>query len=199
MTQTMRGMELPERRRFCRIEDEVFLQVRQVEDAAGHVAGSAQAVASRPFAVLSELAEQREALRVLLREIRSESPRIARCLAAIEERVSAIETAVLLDQLGGCAELRRSVKLSAAGMSFGSRTAYEPDTILLLEMLLLPALTGIVSHGRVLRCTRQFGRDGQSPYLTSVEFVDMRDSTRDLIIRHVLAHQSHRLRHGKAS
>jgi hypothetical protein len=75
---------------------------------------------------------------------------------------------------------------------------YSADTVLLLEMVLLPTLTGVVSHGRVVRSHRQLGREGDPPYLTSIEFTDIKESTRDLIARHVLARQSHGLRRGKA-
>ncbi len=197
MTERAADLDLPGRRRFCRIDDEVILHFRQVRGGGDGTPGSAPE-ASQSFVIFSRLAEQREHVRCLLRDLRSESPKVSRCIAALDERIGLMETALLLDQLGAFSELRRTVKLSAGGMSFRTGTHYRADTVLLLEMILLPTLTGIVSHGRVLRSTRQLGRDGDPPYLTSLEFIDIKESTRDLIARHVLARQSHGLRSGRA-
>jgi hypothetical protein len=196
MTETATDLELPGRRHFCRIDDEVILHFRQVRDGGGD-APNPGPEASQHFLVFSRLAEQREQIRGLLRDLRSESPKVSRCIAALEERIGLIETALLLDQLGGFSELRRPVKLSAGGISFRTGMSYSADTVLLLEMVLLPTLTGVVSHGRVVRSHRQLGREGDPPYLTSIEFTDIKESTRDLIARHVLARQSHGLRRGK--
>ena len=196
MTESAMDMDLPGRRHFCRIDDEVILHFRQVRGESD--APNPGPEASQHFLVFSRLAEQREQIRGLLWDLRSESPKVSRCIAALEERIGLMETALLLDQLGGFSELRRPVKLSAGGISFRTGMSYSADTVLLLEMILLPTLTGIVSHGRVVRSHRQLGREGDPPYLTSIEFTDIKESTRDLIARHVLARQSHGLRRGKA-
>jgi PilZ domain len=197
MIEITKDLERPEHRRFCRIDDEVILHFRQVRGGEGGPLDPALE-ASEHFVLFSRLAEQRERVRGLLRDLRSESPTVSRCIAALEERIGLVETALLLDQFGGCSELRRPVKLSAGGISFRTGMSYSTDTVLLLEMILLPTLTGIVSHGRVVWSHRRLGREGGPPYLTSIEFTDIKESTRDLIARHVLARQSHGLRRGKA-
>lgn len=196
MTERATGMDLL-RRRFCRIDDEVILDFRQVRNGEGGPLDPAQE-ASEHFVLFSRLATQREHVRGLLRELRLESPRASRCIAALDERIGLMETALLLDQLGHFSELRRPVTLSAGGISFRTEVFYSPGAVLLLEMILLPTLTGIVSHGQVVRSHRQLGREGDPPYLTSIEFTDIKETTRDLIARHVLARQSQGLRCGKA-
>lgn len=196
MTETITDMALPERRRFCRIDDEIILHFQEIRGREGTPLDATPEV-SQHFLILSRLAEQREHVRGLLRDLRSESPRVSRCIAALDERIGLMETALLLDQLGSFAELRRPVKLSAGGISFRTGMSYSTDTRLLLEMILLPTLTGIVSHGRVVRSHRQLGRDGDPPYLTMIEFIDIKESARDLIARHVLARQRQGLRRGK--
>lgn len=197
MIASAKHQDLTGRRQFCRIDDEVILDFRPVQAGDGGPLDPVQA-ASEHFILFSRLAKQREHVRGLLRELRSESPKIARCLEALEERIGLVETSLLLDQPGGYAALRRPVNLSAGGLSFRTELAYRTDTVLLLEMILLPTLTGIISHGRVVRSDRQPGRDDEPPYLTLIEFTDIQESSRDLIARHVLARQSDGLRHSKA-
>lgn len=176
-----------ERRRFCRIDDEVILHFCQVRSD-----GAPAQATSMPFLLVCRLGEQREHVRNLLRELRAESPRVSRCLSALDERMALLETALLLEQIGPLGELRRSVKLSAGGLSVRTGASYGRDAVLMLEMILLPTLTGIISRGRVLRSVRLSLRDGEPPFLTTIEFVDMKESTRDLIARHVLARQGRR-------
>lgn len=192
-----RGVD--ERRHFCRIDDEIILQFRPVRAEGGAApTGAFGDQACQHFLLLSRLAEQREQVRALLRDLRSGSPKLSRCLAALDERIGLIETAVLLDQIGAYADLRQRVKLSAGGLVFRTGVHYARESVLLLEMILLPTLTGIVSRGQVLRSVRHIGRDGEPPFLTTIEFVDMKESTRDLIARHVLARQSRRLQQERA-
>jgi PilZ domain len=187
------------RRSFCRIDDEIILSFRPLTDrdaAAPQEPGVAGPdTPSETFAVLARIARQREQVRGLLRGLRSDAPRVSRCIAALDERLELLETWVLLTQLGACAEQRHRVRLSAGGMSFRTGCRFSTDSVLLLEIILLPTLTGIQSRGRVLRSVRQLGRDGDLPYLTAIEFIDMKESTRDVITRHVLARQGRRRRH----
>lgn len=192
----------PGRRSFCRVDDEVILSFRQLPTEGGAASVEPQLAgfedASETFAVLSRIARERDQVRGLLRALRSEAPKVSRCIAALEERMELLETWVLLTQLGACSGQRHTVRLSAGGMSFRTGSRFSTDAVLLLEIILLPSLTGVVSRGRVLRSVRQIGRDGDPPYLTAIEFIDMKESTRDLITRHVLARQGRRRRRDQA-
>lgn len=193
---------LPGRRSFCRVDDEVILNFRQLpagnREAPGGSTSERSEDSFETFTVLSRIARQREHVRGLLRALRSEKPQVSRCIAALEERMQLLETWALLAQLGTCSAQRHTVRLSAGGMSFRTGSRFSTDAVLLLEIILLPSLTGVVSRGRVVRSIRQIGRDGDPPYLTAVEFIDMKEGTRDLITRHVLARQGRRRRCNQA-
>lgn len=201
MTRGAADQGLEGRRSFCRIDDEVILNFRQLPEGDGAPSGEPflgrsdqPEDLSGAFAVLTQIARHREQVRGLLRGLRSESPNVSRCIAALDERLELLETWVLLAQLGGCSDQRHRVRLSAGGLSFRTRSRLSEDSVLLLEIILLPTLTGILSRGRVLRSVRQLGREGDPPYLTAIEFIDMKESTRDLITRHVLAREGRRRR-----
>jgi len=201
MTDRTSDLGLPGRRGFCRIDDEVILSFRELRDgdALGGSGADQTATSSEAFAILSQVARHREHVRGLLRALRSESPRVVRCISAIEQRMELLETWVLLGQLGVRSDRPQTVRLSAGGMSFRTRGRLRTDSVLLLEVVLLPSLAGILSRGRVLRSFRQLGGDGRLPYLTAIEFIDMQESTRDLITRHVLAQQGRRRRRDQAN
>lgn len=190
------------RRSFCRIDDEVLLRFQalpaETQEPPAESAPQGPDDPCATFTVLSRIARQREQSRGLLRALRAEAPKVARCIAALEERMELLETWVVLTQLGSCATQRHSVRLSAGGMSFRTSSPLSTDAVLLLEIILLPSLTGVLSRARVLRSVRHIARDGEPPYLTAIEFIDMKESTRDLITRHVLARQGRRRRHDQA-
>jgi hypothetical protein len=196
MTGRVPDLSLGGRRKFCRIDDEVILSFRLLRDgeSAEEVAPDRPEGSSDTFTLLSQVALHREHVRGLLRALRSESPRILRCISAIEERLELLESWVLLTRFSPCSDQPQTVRLSAGGMSFRTGSHLPADSVLLLEITLLPSLTGILSRGRVLRSVRQLGGDGRLPYLTAIEFIDMKESTRDLITRHILAQEGRRRR-----
>jgi hypothetical protein len=196
MTGRASDLSLEGRRNFCRIDDEVILSFRLLRDreSSGETAADRPDASSDTFTLLSQVALHREHVQGLLRALRSESPRILRCISAIEERLELLESWVLLTQLAPCSDRPQTVRLSAGGMSFRTGSRLRADSVLALEIILLPSLTGILSRGRVLRSVRQLGGDGSLPYVTAVEFIDMKESTRDLITRHILAQEGRRRR-----
>lgn len=188
-----------ERRRFCRIDDEVILHFRRVEDAEEGLPESPVLQESTPaFLVCSQLAEQRRQMHSLRREIKKESPAIFRYLAALEEKLDLVVKALMLDSIGAFADLRRKVELSASGIAFHTAAPLEPNARLLLEIILLPSLAGVVTHARVVQSTRKLRAHPDRPFLTVVEFIGIRESTRDLIAKHVLERQSSRQRRESA-
>jgi len=197
MTVTAPEQDSPERRRYCRIDDEVILHFHPIATDTTALPGSSEKADSEPFALFARFAEQRERVRRQLQGMRIESPKISRCIASLEEHIELVEAAILMNQLEGFAKLRQPVRLSAGGMAFRTATPYSAETMLMLHMILVPSMTTIVTRSRVLRSVRHLARDGDPPYLTITEFIDMKESTRDLIARHVLARQSHRQRRNR--
>jgi len=177
------------RRRFCRVEDEVILHFCQIPAQEADRLDAPLAPSLQPFATFFHLTEQRERMRRQLQGLRTESPKIFRCINALEQRFELIEAALLTHYLDGIADMRRPVQLSAGGISFQTSVSYKAGTVLSLQLILVPALTGIATRGRVLRSLRKLTKDRDPPYLTVVEFVDIKESTRDLIARHVFARQ----------
>jgi hypothetical protein len=57
----------------------------------------------------------------------------------------------------------------------------------------------IVAYGKVVYCKKSQSGDQQFPYLVGVDYVNMKDQDRELLIKHVVKKQMQQLRDKKES
>ncbi len=181
-----------DRRSFYRIDDSVVLTYRQVAEAE-----LAETVHAPPgdlqdaFTLASTFAGISHETRLLRNQVRSEAPAIARYLEALDRKLDILSQVLLIQEVGPHEERTLAVNLSAGGMEFEAREPLVVDTWLELRFVLLPSRTGILAGGRVIRSDALESRDA---FRLAVEFSHIRESDRQLLVKHVLGRQSERLR-----
>ncbi len=185
-----------ERRSFYRIDDEVVLHYREVDEPVPP--STPQGLPDRLlniFTLSAQFAAETRALRVQLKTIESQMPAVATYLKAIDRKLDMVAQLLLAEELEDPGHATQEVSLSAGGLAFHSDLPLMSGTLLELQLVLLPAFTGLLTYGRVVYCAR----DGEAPdpafpYRVAVEFEELGEETRDLITRHVLAREAARLR-----
>lgn len=186
-----------ERRHFFRIDDTVRLSLRAVppeeldsrfEQLDHDLVGN--------FTVMSSLAAITAQMTMELRRIENRDPDLAAYLRAIDQKIEVIGRAFITQEPEFHAEHAMPVNLSAGGMSAGVDEAYSPGTPLEIRMLLFPSFTGLMIYGTVIETIPAPEHDEGPCYkhLTRVEFTHIRESDRELLIRHLLRRQSQQLR-----
>ena len=190
--------EMKERRGFFRISDEVVMNFHLVEEeeylGLKHNESNSEV---NSFNLKARFAALDRSLRPILARVNEHSRELALYLSAINEKIDMLAE-VLFHTDNNVNELpTQEVNLSAGGMSFQVQNPIETGRMLKLRFLLPHSGIGIESFARVVYC-RQTGNDeeGAFPYRVGVEFKHMREEDSDLIIRHVLCREAHRLRQG---
>ena len=89
------------------------------------------------------------------------------------------------------------MNLSASGMAFKSKDAVEPGITLELKLLLYPSLAGILAYAEVVDCAALEEEESGFSYQIRVNFSHLRESDRDLLIRHVVQRQTDQLRRAR--
>jgi hypothetical protein len=178
-----------------RIDDEVLLQYEEVASAQVPRDSPAPIRGSAAFLFCARLAENRRRLHSSLRDVQRESSSIVRHLRLLDERIEILANALLVTEMETMDTSRQRVELSATGIAFHTERQLSERSLLVLRLVLLPSFTGVISNGRVVRSTRFIG-SGQHRFLTTLEFVNMRESTRDLIAKHILERQKDKVRGG---
>jgi c-di-GMP-binding flagellar brake protein YcgR len=120
---------------------------------------------------------------------------VSSLLRILEQKIDLIGHAVLAKETDLAEQPTRKVSLSASGLAFLSERGFNLGSTLELKMVLPPALVGIVAHGRVVQC-RPAGSSDQG-YHVAVDFVGLRETDRELLIRHIVKRQTQQLRERK--
>ncbi len=186
-----------DRRNYFRIDDTVRLSVRPVPaeelesrfDQLDHdLVGN--------FTVMSSLAAITAQMTMGLRRIENRDPDLAAYLRAIDQKIEVIGRACITQEPEFHAEHAVPANLSAGGMCVGVDEEFEPGTTLEIRMLLFPSFTGLMIYGTVIDSepSREDDESQRFKYLTRIEFTHIRESDRELLIRHLLRRQSLQLR-----
>ena len=193
-----RAAEANNRRRFCRIDDEVILQYQELSDRGGRGRRNPREQGATAFLACSRLAEYRQQMGPAFRKVRDESPATANLLSLLDKKIDLVASFLLLEDIDSISDaLRSRVQLSASGIVFRTNREYRNNTLFLLRFILLPTFVGIITEGRVVRSTRFLREVDGCLYATTVEFLNMKESTRDLIAKHVMEHQTEHMRREK--
>jgi hypothetical protein len=187
--------EKPENRRSgYRIDDDIILLYDQIPAGEGPSGDLSPTPEPAPGVLLcARMAEHRHQVHRLLREVQKDALSVFKSLKALEEEIDLLANVLLVRELASFASSKRRVKLSASGVAFPTERQLDEGALLLLQMVLLPSFAGIISEARVVRST-PFLSDTGRQFLTTVEFVKMRESTRDILVRHILDRQKELVR-----
>ena len=131
----------------------------------------------------------------LLHTIQEVSPDISRYLKIINAKIDALSRHMVT--VGSMEEIKfEKITLSAGGLSLINDENIALGTILRTRMVLYPSCSGILTYGKVVR---SFAIPNTEPaqYDTALQYVLIKESDRDVLVRHVLQLQSNQLRQKK--
>ncbi len=186
------GGKSGERRRYFRIEDEITLFYREVEEGALPDSESFKEEAMDGFSLTATLEYLDQESGFLFRTIEKSHPDIASYLDVLNQKINLISKAVLLKE-EGVAELPASkVNISASGISFFADLEVKAGSLLEVKMILPPALTGLVTYGRVVYCEPVENEDYS--HRLAVDYINIREQDRDVLIRHIVKRQMRQIR-----
>ena len=172
-----------ERRNYLRLRDEVILRYRVVPSAEDGRGECCQGVDR--FTLAAGFLAKTQSLRPLWQSIRNQSPEVANYLAALDEKLNQIAQLFMLQELEGETAPCREVSLGAGGIGFDTAQPLNLGAVLEVRLVLPASLLGLMALARVVRC--EPAEDGT--YWTAVEFTEIREEDRDLLVRHLLSKQ----------
>ena len=188
--------EKQERRRFFRIEDTVNLFYKVIDEK------TVAAISYVSDDVLSNCSLV-AALDVLSQEARIIAPRLERTepemyeyLKIMDTKINLIAQAVMMQGNDFSEHNSRNVNLSASGLAFEAEDAIEVGTFLEVKIMLTSCMAVIIAYAKVIYC-KQNEQAGNFPYFVGVNYVNMKDDDRELLIKHVVKKQMQQIRENK--
>lgn len=183
-----------EKRRYFRVNDTINLLHKVIDEqeveALSHVSKDVLGNCSLTVA-----------LDVLAQEAKSLAPRLERrdpdffeYLKILDTKINLIAQSLSAQDQVFSAHDKRDVSLSATGVAFSNAEYIAPNTLLELRMLLTSCLAVFVAYGRVVYCKDNAHQNPDNPYFVSVEYANLKDDDRELLIKHVVKKQLQQLR-----
>ncbi|CCE23603.1 PilZ domain-containing protein [Methylotuvimicrobium alcaliphilum] len=186
-----------DRRRFFRIDDQVNLYYKKVDEAtvtpASHMSDNVLGNCSLSAAL--ELISQES--RIMMHRLDRTMPDVADYLKLIESKIDLIAQAIMMQGTDFKEKDTRNANLSASGLAFESAEALAVGDYLEIKMLLVSCMAVIVTYGRVIYCKPKKNPEGIYSHIIGVDYVNMKEQDRELLIRHVVKRQMQKLRENK--
>ncbi len=184
-----------ERREYFRIDDEIALDYRLVnENEVDQLKEKIQSRLVDRFTAASSFTATSRQMTHAIHKVQAQSPEIARCLQAIDQKLNMIAQMFVTEEIELDERPTREANLSAGGVAFRAQHEIKPDSLLELRMVLFPSLVGILTVSRVIQCERVGDGNHQFPWQLSVVYEHLRESDRELLVRHIMTKETQRLR-----
>jgi hypothetical protein len=187
-------MALEERRRYFRIDDEINLFYKKVDEKVlSETSYISESILSNcSLATALKMASQETAL--LMYRIEKNHPDIADYLKMLETKIDLLSQAITINTVEFQESSTRNANISAAGIAFDSEESLEVGQYLEIKMLLVNCMAVIVVYGIVVYSKPNEDRDKHFPFTVGVDYINMKEQDRELLIRHVVKRQLQQIR-----
>jgi hypothetical protein len=185
-----------DRREYFRIDDSIQVSFREVdpEELGSHLEALGEESHSDQFTVASQIISMRHESGALLRKISEHSPDIGAYLASMDRRLEILARAFSANKGTVDQQPVKTCNISASGLALHVNEPVKEGVYLEMRLLLMPSYTGLLVYGEVVSCQRQRHSEGEEDFLIRVNFSHIRESDRDLLIKHVIQRQGELLR-----
>ena len=183
-----------EKRRYFRVNDTINLLYREIDEdqiaATSHV--SHDVLSSCSLSAALDMLNQEAA--ALAPRLDRRDPEMFDYLKILDSKINLIVQSLNPQQDSFSEQDKRDVSLSAAGVAFNNDKSIPVGTLLELRMVLSSCLAVIVVHGQVVHCKDIAPNDPQQRYEIGVDYVNIKEDDRELLIKHVIKKQMQQLR-----
>lgn len=189
--------EFEEKRRYFRVNDTIHLLHRVID--VNHIERSHvsnDVLANYSLAAALDVLNQEAA--ALAPRLERRDPEILEYLKIIDGKINLLSQAIIGQDKEFSEHDKRQVELSACGLAFSNDESIPVGALLELRMLLTSCLAVIVAYGRVVQCKDIRNDNPDHPYEICAEYINLNDTDRELLIKHVVKKQMQQLRDNRA-
>lgn len=186
--------EFQEKRRYFRVNDTINLLHRVIDEKRIHEHSrvSSDVLSGCSLAVALDVLNQEAA--ALAPRLDRRDPEMFEYLKILDNKINLIAQSLNPQQDEFSEHDKRDVSLSAAGVAFSNDEAIAVGALLELRMVLTSCLAVIIAFGRVAQCKDISSDNPEHPYAICVEYINMKEEDRELLIKHVIKKQMQQLR-----
>jgi hypothetical protein len=190
-------MKPEERRAFFRVDDEVNLAYKKIDENQVMVGNrvSENILGNCSLSAALETIAQESA--VLMHRLEKSYPDVADYIKLIDNKIDLLAQAIVMQSGQFDKNDNRIANLSATGIAFDSKEVFQEGDYLEIKILLVNSMAVIVACGKVVYCKKNEPDEGRYPYFVGVDYVNVTDQDRELLIKHVVKRQLQQIREKK--
>jgi hypothetical protein len=186
-----------DRRGFFRIDDEVNLFYKKIDKKLVTEPHHLSDNVLNSCSLSTALAVVSEESAALLHRLEKNLPDVADYLRIIDTKIDLLAQAIMMQGFQLKENDTRNVNISATGIAFNCEEQLKEGDYLEIKMLLVSSMAVIVTYGRVVYCKSSHSNESQYPHFIGVDFINMKDEDREMLIKYVVKKQWHQIRDKK--
>lgn len=186
-----------DRRRYFRIEDQVNLFYKVVDEQKMLSATQQSSDMLAGCSLISALDSlDQEAKQIMIR-IEKHQPDIAEYLKIVDTKIGLIANEMMRNDQDLTESNLCKTNISASGIAFETKESLSEGQFLQLKLLLTSCFAVIVLYGKVIYCKQNPDAEADMPFLVGIDFVNINQQDREILVKHVVKRQMQQLREQK--
>ncbi len=186
-----------DRRRFFRINDEVNLFYKVVDEQTMIAASEVTEDLLSNTSLVTAMNVLDQEARLVLHRIEKKEPEIAEYLRIQDAKINLLTQDLTRYDKDVSESVSRNANISASGLAFESDNAIEVGEILEIKLLLSSCFAVIAIFGRVVYCRKSKDNTDSMPFQIGLDYVNLKDQDREVLIKHVVKRQMQQIREQK--
>ncbi len=191
--------QVDERRRFFRIDDEINLFYKQVAPDSIHGGPEMAGELLNNCSLAAALDILSQESKIIFNRIERSDSDIAEYLKIMDNKINLLARTILMEGNDMVEQRPHNVSLSASGVAFDCAQQFSEGDYLEVRILLASCMAVIVSYGKIIYCRKNEVHDDEFPYVVGMEYTQIKEQDRELLIKHVVKRQMQQVREQKGS
>jgi hypothetical protein len=188
-----------ERRRFFRIDDAINLYYKVVDEQAVIAASKMSDDLLSNCSLVTALDMLDQESRLIMHRVERNDPEIAEYLKVIDSKISLLAQAVMRQGTDFSKSNLCQTNISASGLSIEIDHPIEEGAFLEIKLLLTSCIAVILVFGQVVYCKKNTREGASMPYQVGIDYINLNDQDREVLIKHIVKRQMQQIREKKES
>jgi len=189
---------IDERRRFFRIDDAINLYYKIVDEQEVIAASKMTDDVLSNCSLVTALDMLDQESRIIMMRVEKNEPEIAEYLKTLDAKISLLAQAVMRQGNDFTESTTCNTNISASGLAIEIDHPIEVGEYLEIKLLLTSCIAVILVYGQVVYCQKNT-EDGAMPYQVGIDYVNLNDQDREILIKHIVKRQMQQIREQKSS
>lgn len=185
-----------DRRRFFRIDDAINLYYKIVDEQTVITASKTTDDVLSSCSLITALELLGQESRTVLYRVEKREPEIAEYLKLMDSKIGLLAQAVIQQDNSLSESKLCKTNLSASGLAIEVDTPVNEGEFLEVKLFLSSCIAVVMLYGKVIYCRKV---DKSSTYQIGIDYINLKDEDREILIKHIVKRQMQQIREKKVS